>query len=88
MLRGGCADRRTTPFIMKILTSLDNAKKERDVAKAVEAGAHLVGPVELIEFKGGSIIELNDDWRPGRAGLLMPVYASTLVSERGGLARR
>lgn len=69
---------------MKVMTHLESAKEEVAAAWACSDpdapfGHHLMGPIELVEFRAGSGIEVADEHRSARAGLLMPVYASTLV---------
>ena len=85
--------RGTTPLIIKIPTSTASAEAEADVAKALDLAnafdvanqvtSHLAGPIELIPFKPGSTIEVSDECRSARAGLVMPIYASTLVGYKG-----
>lgn len=85
--------RGATPLIIKIPTNAASAEAEADVAKALDVAkafdvanqvtSHLVGPIELISFKSRSTIEVADECRSGRAGLVMPMYASTLVGSKG-----
>lgn len=83
--------RGTTPRVVKIPNSMASAEAEADVAKALDAAgafdvakkSHLVGPIQLIPFKPGSTIEVSDECRSARAGLVMPIYASTLVGYKG-----
>ena len=86
-MHGRFTDRRTTPLIMKILSNMESARQEAAVAKALGSTSTeclLVGPVQLIEFRHGSAVEVSDEWRIARAGLSMPVYASTLVRRDEG----
>ena len=78
------AFRGTVPYIMKIMSHLKSAKEEEAAACAffdpdAPSAHHLVGPIELVEFGTGSSIEVADEYRSARAGLMMPIYASTLI---------
>ena len=79
--------RGTEPLIVKIPTTVASAQAEADVAKALlvtdKVPPHLVGPVDLISFAAGSVVEVADEHRSARAGLVMPLYASTLVGSKG-----
>ena len=85
--------RGTTPLIIKIPSSAASAEAEAEVAAALDSAnafdvenpvtSHLAGPIELIPFKPGSTIEVSGEFRSARAGLVMPIYASTLVGYMG-----
>ena len=70
--------------MLKIPREMRGVQTEIGVAAALGrsgelAAHHLVGPLELVSFQKGSVVEAGGEFRSTRAGILMPTYASTMV---------